>query len=467
MHVTTRSRARALALAGLIVAACGSKDGGGPGPEGQDSGPQGSPDAGTSCRDVALAWTFTVVDEGNAGHQPHIVRAPNGKLGVAYYRAAASQGMCMKGGNPPAPISRWEVVYAAEERQFQPEVVATTDLVTVAGLSLAYDGMNEPGIAFQGGETAEFWCGGANMMLAKRSGGRWMVSTVDASGQADDFPIAGDQQNCADLQNYCNTAGAGEAVVGLWPALGYVGGQLFLAYRDIAYGFAMDDFIRSDIELLWNRRSTLDASWGGGTYLRLAVDGAGHPSLVHFNPSPTTYGLGIYLLRHDGTSWSRKKISSETHVGYTLGFATTGSRHGVAYYSTERKKLFYLESGNGKDWPADSEVVDQSGNTGLSPSLAFDGSGRPAIAYYRCGEYVPGTNDCMPGRDGLRFAIKGCDGAWKASDVKSEASGRDGVNTSLAYDQGGLPAIAYQAVYPDPATRTVIRQLVLARGRAR
>jgi hypothetical protein len=453
----------------LVAGGCsgggGSNDGGGTNP-GTDGGINA--DGGQACGPAApsYGWTFSLLDDMNAGFQPQIVLAPNGKLGIAYYRHSADMGQCVRMMNgmssTPTPVAAWDVMYASEDTNFMPEKVTTTNLTALVGLSLAYDGSGRPNIAFMGGQPAQFWCGGANMMQATKNGAAWTISTIDTDGMATPVFME-DATNCAAIQNYCNTAGPGEGVVGLWPALGYINGAAILLYQDFHYGFAMDDFTRADIELSWNGRFTLDATWGGGTFTRLVIDGMQHPWVVHFNPNATRYGMGIYLLHHDGMTWSRQKISGELKAGYTLGFANTGTRFGLAYYSKDKERLFYLESADGTTWPADSEVIDQDGNTGQSPALAFDPSGNPSVSYYRCGDYVPGSNDCMSGADGLHFAVKACDG-WHASVVKAERTRSDGVNTALVYDSGGLPAIAYQATSLDPTTNMVIRELRLARG---
>jgi hypothetical protein len=107
------------------------------------------------------------------------------------------------------------------------------------------------------------------------------------------------------------------------------------------------------------------------------------------------------------------------------------------------------------------------GDTGKSPSLAFDGAGQPAIAYYRCREpYDPNTRDCNQASDGVKLAVK-AGGVWQSVLVWNDQGVYDGLFVSLAYDGGGLPAVAYQASSLDTGTNppTVTNELIIAKSK--
>ena len=444
---------RVVVTAGIALGALGCTEEG-PAPLVPDSGVV-VPDAGPTVKE--WSWSMARVDTENAGFQPDIQRAPDGSIGIAYYRRAAEIGTCPRVDGDP-PLLRWDVVYAQGDGvRFDKETIATVDLLAPPGLSLAFDQNGEPAVAFVGGTEALRRCGASDLLLARRSGGAWNTTTlaVDSTGR----PVfTEDQDQCAAGQDQCNLGD----VVGEWSSITFMGGDPLVAFRDIHFGFTQDDELRSDVELYWQGVMTLDAGWGGGTYARIVVRD-GRPIIVHANAFPSTYGSGIWMLTHNEAEWIRTKISPDVDIGYRLGLAVTGDRLGLAYHAKADQKLIYYESDDASTWRR--EVVDTSGNTGFSPWLVFDARGDPAISFHHCGRYDPRSPDCEAGTDSLRFAYrKG--GKWTTMqiDAATERTGFDGHYTALAFDGGGNAIIAYQAIFPDPITLDTIRELRVAKG---
>jgi hypothetical protein len=463
------------ALCAAVLACSGVADPG--------EGPGGSGGSGATGGSGPPKSTFElkVIEEGQSvGFQPQIARAPDGSLGVAYLRKTQEEGACSKGDN--APLTRWEVVYAAEASAFAPEVVATTEVLSMDGIGLTFDDAGQPVILYQGGMDSFSECGGTDALMARRSvddKGKpvWASSLVDGNGNAPVY-FPADQKACAAYQDTCNVAGA-DGVVGQWPALAWAGGQPLAAYRDTHFGFAEDDSEKADLETSWKYGlQTLDATYGGGLYTQAAIDGDGNPALAHYNPTGAAGGSdfpavspGLWVIRFDGTNWVKGdsagnpavKFKASDKIGKRIGFAATGARLGLAWREDEGHRLRYVESADhGQTWGA-PETADPKDDTGMFPSLAFDPAGQPAIAYYLCGRYNPDKTGCKQGEDALKYAVKTASG-WKSQVVSGQSSFSDVTDAiSLTFDGGGKAAVAFQRQTFDPESGDAVRQVVLAR----
>lgn len=445
------------ATALVALAGCGGTEP--PGPAGADGGTSGGTDAAVVVPPSRWVFATSTIEEGDTGHMPQLRVAPDGRLGLVFLRRSLQSAVCMRlMGNPP--VANWEILYAESTGggAFTVEKVADMPAVVLTGVALTFDDASVPHVAFRGGEEGLYYCGGTDVIVASRSGNTWTRRMVDGDGNANTPVFPEDIRACADAQNYC---GVGD-VVGEWVAASFYRGQLAVAYRDTAFGFAQDDEKKADLELAWDGLKTIDGTYGGGRYATMAIDGDQRLYVAHLNPYDEARGDGIYVVRHDGTTWSRKKISTTIDVGYRLGIAASGRKVGVAYFwsKLDQQKLRFIEAADGETWT--EETVDQSGKAGRSPSLAYDPAGRPAIAYQHCGPF-DGTADCEQQKDALKFAVK-VDGRWTAVDVVKTNNGRDGDFVSLVFDRDGRPVIAYQAAFFDPASGEITRSVRIARG---
>ncbi|AKU92113.1 hypothetical protein [Vulgatibacter incomptus] len=435
-----------------------------------DDGTGGSGGAGGSGGG-GVTWTFRTLDGApdgadNTGYQPELRVAPNGRLAAAWFRSTGRTGVCQLPQRDPAPTDTWEIVYGVEQGDsFAQEVVAEIELVgRPTGVSLAFDAAGTPMVAFMGmGATGEFRCGATNTVLARRSASGWTQQVIDTDGNVPEMIFPEDVPHCANYQNACNL---GE-LVGMWPALGVADGQPVLAYRDGHYAFGVDAEEKSDLQLWWQgRKVTAEAVSGGGSNTRLVVDDAQGIHIAHYNDqhrigATDEYTDGIWLIHYENGGWMRERVVPVRPIAERIGLAAVDDRLGLAWHEPKEGRVRYVERKAGA-W-AQAEVVDAKGRTGLSPSLAFDPDGRPAIAYQRCSAAGQQGADCQASEDSLRFAIK--DGkSWITSTIRSDPGKQEGLYTSLVFDSEGRPAVAFQEQVFDAIDQVVRRRLVLARG---
>ncbi|MCC7381207.1 MAG: hypothetical protein IT384_05220 [Deltaproteobacteria bacterium] len=451
-------------LALLLLAGCA--DSGGPGSDGGtngggDGGPgaDGSTDPGGSFPKRFLVAT---VETGNTGFQPSIARAPDGTLGIAYLRQAGNAPCANSPDGQPMAIL--DVMYTSSpdgETWSAPELVGTAQLVSMAGVAVAFDDQSRPAIAWMGGpsDLMRMRCGASDLELSRKMGASWTTVMADDDGVA--TPVfAEDVAACAAAQNYCNFASGVQGVVGLWPAMVYQDGDFAITYRDIHQGIAQDDEQKSDLELTWNGQfMTIDATWGGGNFSQIVGAPGNKLYVAHYRRQSD---IGIWLQKYDGSAWSRQWLSREDLVGYKLSLAAFGEKVALAYHASGDQKLRYIESADGTTWGTEV-TVDQSGNTGRSPSLAFSPTGLAAISYHHCGDYDPNAMNCPQDQDALRYALfEG--GRWRYVDAVESRGGVDGEYTSMTFNSQGMPVIAFQATFFDPIENRVDRQLRVARG---
>ena len=236
--------------------------------------------------------------------------------------------------------------------------------------------------------------------------------------------------------------------------------SLYRLARETGALFAADDFAKADVELArGGMLTTLDVAHGGGNYLRIGATGDGRLSVAHYNGQGAKADNGIWVHRDTPAGWVRQLITP-TRIGEQLGFdVATSGLHGVAFYDVDQKRLAYLESADADVW-TDPEYVDTDGDTGRYPSLAFDGNGEPAIAYYRCNDYSPKTTNCDQNKDGLYLARR-VQGAWVKQKIAADGVSADGMYPAITF-VGGKVLIAFQKKTLDPSSNVTKSELYLA-----
>lgn len=415
---------------------------------------------GSTADPASLVWEFTTVEQSEnariAGNHVEIARGPGGRLGLAYFRNTDRRRTCEEGTGSELFI--WEVVYAEPDNdgQWTTEVVGESDTTGTQGLSIAFDAQGNPAVSFMGGvEDALIRCGASSLYLARRSGSTWNVSAVaETSASPTAFPE--DATACAELQDYCNFG----TVVGEWSSLLFHEGQPALAFRDIHAGFAQDDYLRSDLELIWQgNRLAIDAPYGGGAYASLAVRN-GQPVVAHANLQEFQK-VGLWVNWNDGSEWKRTRVVNNGNIGRRVRIGAVGDRMSLVHHDTQDNKLIYHESTDGESWTR--TVIDQTGNTGRSPSLTFDGAGNPVVAYRHCGAFNPNNPNCDPQTDGLRYRVR-LGGSWRVADVRNERTASDAEFVSVTLDGNNLPVIAYKTIYVDPGSSEQFTRVIVARG---
>jgi hypothetical protein len=284
------------------------------------------------------------------------------------------------------------------------------------------------------------------MLIASVAGGALGTPQTIAAGSASTGMPAEQATACA-AQNVCNQGDA----TGYWPSLAIdpSSGNFGVAFRDLHFGFADTDYASSDVEFALGPGFsvyTVDVARGGGAYNRLAFSPTGMAAVVHYVESKPT----IWLDWQTASGWKSQKLF-EKKTGEQLGFAISNQGlYALAYFDGTLQTLAYRESADGTTWTK-AEEVDRDGIVGNFPSLAFDGQGQPAIAYYRCNDYGA-TNGCSTEKDGLYLARR-LNGTWLTRKVSSESGISDGLYTALAFVDGKA-VIAFQTAYYDPVAAT-------------
>jgi hypothetical protein len=407
----------------------------------------------------------------DAGGTQSAIAVSGAKIGVASLASTSVTQTCTISPLGPTLTSQvpvWNICYAESQSDgsYSSTILTSQPYTSPTGVGLAFDSAGDPAIAFTGvGATpAAERCGANDAFLVRATGGTFGAPVQVSSGSPSDGLVAAQAGNCS--QNVCSSGD----VTGWWPALAFdPSDNPLVAYRDVHFGFSSDDLTnKSDLELAEGSGAgfsvlTIDVSRGGGWYNRVAMTPAGLPAVLHFSTGsmPGVYinqatTMGSLADQEADGGWSTEEIFSG-QVGPQLGFGINARGvFGAAYFDTGSNELFYVESSDGSKWST-PQPVDTYGLTGEDPSLAFDSSGEPAIAYYRCSGSHANTQ-CDPTRDGLYLARR-TNGGWKvvAVDLSTHAydptSVYNGMYPALAF-AGGKAAIAFQVMSSDAVTAT-------------
>ena len=408
---------------------------------------------------------------GSAGYQTVIATGPSGTVGVATLASTSQTTSCQ--ANPPVPpppqpvdVTLYQICYAESVggAAFTTTVAATQAYASdQGGLGMAIDSAGRVLIAYPGGGFGSVYClGGSDLMRTERpAGGSFSTpATVIADSMA---TLGGNQSQFCNgaLQDVCQKGD----VTGLWPSVAFdATGAPAIAFCDNHFGWAETDFSKSDLELARGTGYgvvTIEAAQGGGWYPRIAFDSTNKAVIAHYNLK-SVGETGLYVDREVGTdTYSRNFVGSasiEPPFGFSIGPSDVLA---IAYYDGVKKHLYYVESTDqGVTWGT-PDVVDDDGIVGMRPSLAFGPNGEPAIAYYRCNDFQPGTSSCSASKDGLRLARR-AGGKWTVDKVSAQAGTEDGDFPALAF-VGGKAVIAFQTRTFDPSTATTVVQLNVAR----
>ena len=407
---------------------------------------------------------------GQAGFQSALAVGPNGTVGVATLAWTDSKSTCMT-MNGPAEARVYDVCVAESVGGgvFKATKLSSEKYLSLTGVSLAYAANGDAAVAWTGNAKgvppATLRCGASNLLLATGTGGFFSPPKAIATTSQAKTLVPDQAKNC--IQDVCNQGDA----TGYWPAVAFdKAGQPAVAFRDLHFGFATDDFASSDVEYAPGPGypiTTVDVARGGGTYARLAFLPSGDPAILHYNGERDLAVDGLWLDFVVGGAWKAQRIA-DVRAGEQLGFAIRPAKgesdqlFAVAFFDEAGGKLVYLESVNGADWRAPADV-DTDGITGQFPSLAFGPDGEPAIAYYRCRDYDPKDRNCDRDKDGL-FVARRANGVWRVETVVAEAGVFDGGYSSIGF-VAGKAVIAYQTRSYDPSAMKSTFELHVARER--
>jgi len=170
----------------------------------------------------------------------------------------------------------------------------------------------------------------------------------------------------------------------------------------------------------------------GSSYTSIALDSRDRPHIA-YDAKPSH---NLWYANWSGTSWNLEVVDTYPGSGDFASIAIdSNDLPHISYYSdTENglKYAFYSHSPLG-GWEWMIESVD-SGNVGMSTSLALDDQDRPHISYTSDTSGPPTTHNLYY----AHFA----DGYWSLETVDTDWVVGE---TSIALDRCGMPHIAYQA----------------------
>lgn len=316
-------------------------------------------------------------------------------------------------------------------------------------LALALNNSNVPVIAYQGGlfrDQAPSDGEQSDVMFSIRGSNSWTEYT-GAIGYVDRNPFY-DGLAGSDLSLAVDSSGNIHIAFQFYfegmdsynfeyPALNYI------RHEQSSLGDPVADSEWADMEetvygSVFSQTSAVHRGVGYGC--KLLLDNSNNPVVffTEFTDHSNTYGLW-FARRNSNGEWSREWVE-QVGNGWTIGdisaAKTANGNFAVAYTKVcldcdddEGDHLKYaVQSGN--SW--DVRVVDQSSICGHSPSLAFDSSGNPAIAYYDRRSYIGRS------RKFLKFT------QFNGSTWRSETVAEDhdyGHNNTLWFDSNNVPLI--------------------------
>ncbi len=414
----------------LLGTACGNGTAGtdmiGPLPDMADAGPGGP------------HFTVDTVDSDATGAGVALVFDAAGKPQMFYLGVGADMN-CNLGGNSSKyhPATLFHAVPGGSG--YTRLTVNGTALVEPNGIGAALDPKTgRPAVVFQGGKPGANFCGGSDAMLGRFDGAAWGLTTVadvsTATSGVVDRPgaVAGAVDKSGD-------------VVGAWSALAIgASGAVYVAWQDVHFGFADNDFSKADLEFASAKGGSFVLgdevdNAGAGLYNSMALDPAERPVLAY-----SGYGTGgvNVAVRTGDKKWTFSRLQGGGSVAPSVAVAPKSGMIGVAFYDTTLKVLRLAESrDSGGTWK--TQVVDHDGDVGRAASLSYDANDHAVVGYYKCGPYNGGQG-CDPMSDAVRVARRDDTGTWIATNVDDGGVAACGAYVSLALDGAGKAGILYQ-----------------------
>lgn len=325
-------------------------------------------------------------------------------------------------GAAPAGSSRREVRFA-ERRALDDWAV---EMAVVPGADAPMQELIALGAAVWGGAVRVVYLGGDNddrpalqlpsdLILATRDGsGQWSEQVlVDTSNEA--------TGPCP--SQYCDEGN----VVGSHAALAVGPGEAWAtSYRDTHFGFAADDFARSDVEVYRSSgdATIVDAERGGGLWSNVAFLPDGNLAVAYLIDVEDEGERGIWVAT-GGSGFTPQLVAPEATTHRIAMAAATDGRVWIAWFDAAQRDLDVASALPPYDqW--EIENVEAAGSVGLHPDLALGPDGEPRVVYGFCGPVS--DRDCPgnPGPDAeVRLARK-VGGDWIV-DTLENGEGRGGV----------------------------------------
>lgn len=399
--------------AAFLFSACPPSD-----PGGKDAG--GKWDSGTL---QPVTFGVTVLDPTPNQKQPLAAAVgPNDRVGVAQFARTGTKN--------DAGFDNYEVRYLEWNAGVVSPVETVRTVQHVEGLSVAFQPNGQPAVAYLGGgneASSTLWQQSDAVYSTRSASGTWteVVTTV-----------AGDEAK-AD-PNAAPVSDRGP-IVGLHPALAFVGGTTYLAYRDVHDGqFPNQDWQGSDLEVAeggpgaWTHKVVFAGGfnkqgWGGHIRMVLAegqpalvsdlipegADGVGHKVFFSRRKTDGTWTAAVQVDKALPVAVQSTQLGPELAYDSVLGFAVT-------FVERAENVLYYSASKDGTAFSLPYPVF-QQGTGGWYPSIAVDPvNHEPTIAYYFCAEQA-GVAACVAQEDEVRIATLIGD-TWREAVVDPEGA---------------------------------------------
>lgn len=378
---------------------------------------------------------------------------PNNRVGVAYFRGINSSDFEIR-------YVEWQNGMVAASQKLPPPGSSTGNAMQrVVGLSLAFQNNGQPAVAYLGGRDdgtmSPYWFQSDAAISFRQADGASWVEDIAARMSADGV-LCGNPVSDSTLG----------FVVGLFPALQFLGNTAYLAYRDVHTGqFPQQDWNGSDLKLAWgtagnwSRRPVVcggDDKKAYGGHTQMIIGRQGELAMVSDEIYDSADGTGTNVLFHrrnpDGTWTSTPWFSpvmqiANTQRGPSLAYESVLG-YGVAVVDRTNNTLYFNSSPDGFSSWTQPDPVYQSGTGGWYPSVAIDPSAHePTIAFYVCSQRAGVAEDSCPASERqLRVAYRVL-GNWRQTVIDPHG----GVLPKLAYLSNGKRVIAYR----DPGNGSV------------
>jgi hypothetical protein len=433
-------------MAGLIGCSSGNI------PNNNDGGPQDGgrpPVTGSACpgaRDAGVG-SICVLDSSAMDPTTYIAMAvgTDDRVGVAYFKNISSS-------DSEIHYIEWQSGVVSSSERLPPTVQR------VEGLSLAFQSNGQPAVAYLGGSDdgtmSPYWFQSDAAISFRQPNGTW-VEDIAARMSADGPVPCGNPVSDSPLG----------FVVGLFPALQFLGPTAYLAYRDVHTGqFPQQDWNGSDLKLAsgtmgnWARRPIVcggDDKKAYGGHSQMLIGAQGQLAMVSDEIFNSADGPGNNVLFHrrntdgswTGTPWNAPVLQiANTQRGPSLAYDSTLG-YAIAVVDRTSNTLLFTSSTNGTVWTQQDPVF-QQGTGGWYPSIAVDPLyHEPTIAFYFCSTQTGVAEDSCPANQRqLRVAYRVL-GNWRFSVIDPQG----GVLPKLGYLSSGKRVIAYR----DPGSGAV------------
>jgi hypothetical protein len=199
------------------------------------------------------------------------------------------------------------------------------------------------------------------------------------------------------------------------------GGNLHFVWYDAAdktLKYAVRDSAKT-----WGAVQTIDSTPDVGSFVSLALDTAGKPSVAYYDAT----NADLKFASLGGSTWTTQTVDSSFTVGYypSLKFDKANNPVIAYYYKTGGDLKVATNTGGG--WQM--STVDSTGDVGRYPSLAINPAGGAWSVAYEA-----------TGIGAFKYAQRNST-TWSTTVVDTNGAG--GGFISLAFDADNLPAFSY------------------------